>query len=134
MTTMKTDKVVQFKKWRCNVHLEEYVNSNNIAIVLRNADCIMEDEFIEYPDMADIAVATVNIPGITLKTHEVAIKDYSENEGMLKALILADIVAMPHKFVKGGYVEFPVCKLKIKPEDYEKKAEKQSCSDNCPGQ
>jgi len=110
---MKTDKVVQFKDWRCNIHLEEYVNSSNIAIVLRNADIIDEDECKELPDMADIAVATVNITGVKLQHDEVAIKDYSENEGMLKALIMANIVHMPHKFVKGGFAEFPVCKLRI---------------------
>lgn len=131
---MKTDKVVQFKDWRCNVHLETYVNSNAIAIVLRNADPIREEECREEPDMADIAVATVNLPNINLNPDEVAIKDYSENEGMLKALIMANIVHMPHKFVKGGYSEFPVCKLRIKPEEYEKETQGQSIADNRSGQ
>ena len=130
---MKTDRVVQFKDWRCNVHLEKYVDNDSLAIVLRNADPIREDECHEEPDMADIAVATVNLSNIKLQADEVAIKDYSENEGMLKVLILANIVAMPHKFMKGGFAEFPVCKLIIKPEDYEEKAEKQSNTINRSG-
>ena len=117
---MKTDKVVQFKDWRCNVHLEQYVDGGT-AIILRNADMSVESDFVVYPDTEDIAVATVKIPGIILPDNEVAIKDYSENEGMLKALILADIIAMPHRFVRQGFADIPISKLKIKKEHYEKK-------------
>lgn len=130
---MKTDKVVQFKDWRCNVHLERYVDNDSVAIVLRNADPIKEDDYQEEPDMADIAVATVNIPKIKLNLDEVAIKDYSENEGMLKALVMANIVHMPHKFIKNKFTEFPICKLRIKLENYETKKERQPITDNRAG-
>ena len=53
---------------------------------------------------------------------------------MLKALIMANIVHMPHRFVKGGFAEFPVCKLRIKPEDYETKTERQSVTADGTGQ
>ena len=60
-----------------------------------------------------VAIATVNIPEIPLESDEVIIKDYSENEGMLKALLTAGIVAEPHRFVGSGFVTMPVCRLLI---------------------
>ena len=45
---------------------------------------------------------------------EVAIKNYSENEGILKSLIKAGIVAPPHRDVPSGFVFIPICKL-LKP-------------------
>lgn len=39
-----------------------------------------------------VATATVNIPEIQVADDEVLIKDYSENEGMLDALIQAEII------------------------------------------
>lgn len=45
------------------------------------------------------------IPG--LEPDELAIKDYSENEGMLKALVEAEVVLHPHRLLNG----FPVVKL-----------------------
>lgn len=42
---------------------------------------------------------------------EVAIKNYSENEGMLQFLVKNNVVEPPHSFVQSGYVSFPICKL-----------------------
>lgn len=53
---------------------------------------------------------TVWVPG--LKSGEVAIKDYSENEGMLATMINHGIVHPPHRHVASGFVTIPVCKLK----------------------
>ena len=47
-----------------------------------------------------------------LQSDEVAIKNYSENEGILKSLLKARIVAPPHRFVSSGFVQIPICKLK----------------------
>lgn len=55
------------------------------------------------------ATATMWISG--LEKDEVAIKNYSENEGMLHALMSAGIVEAPHRTVLNGYVTVPVCKL-----------------------
>jgi len=57
--------------------------------------------------------ATVNLPDEVLGEDEVFIKDYSENEGMLSALIEAGIVADTGRRVRTGYVEVPVCKLLV---------------------
>jgi len=42
----------------------------------------------------------------------VAIKNYSENEGMLQFLLENDIVEKPVTFVEENYVSFPICKIK----------------------
>ena len=69
---------------------------------------------IDINDHSPIAVATVNIPEVKLKTDEVIIKDYSENEGMLEFLVDNNIVSKPTGFIEIGYVIAHVCKLLIK--------------------
>lgn len=46
-----------------------------------------------------------------LLTGEVAIKNYSENEGILDDLIKEGIVAKPHRKIRSGFVEIPICRL-----------------------
>ena len=57
-----------------------------------------------------VAIATVNLGGLAMD--EVAIKDYSENAGMLALLLKADVIYPPHRFLQSGYVSFPICYLK----------------------
>lgn len=65
---------------------------------------------MDAADHLPYANCTINIPG--LEIDEVAIKDYSENEGMLEFLISEDIVEKPHREVYSGYVSIPVCRIK----------------------
>jgi hypothetical protein len=70
---------------------------------------------IKLFDMSDgfpFATATVCVEDDLLKEGEVAIKDYSENTGILDALIEADVVESPHAFIQSGFVKIPICKLK----------------------
>lgn len=53
-------------------------------------------------------VASTNLDA-NLPKNMVAIKDYSENEGMLSALTEAGIVSEPVGYIASGFVEFPVC-------------------------
>lgn len=46
-----------------------------------------------------------------LEQGEVAIKDWSENEGILEFLVQNKIVKEPHRFVESGYVKVPICEL-----------------------
>ena len=46
-----------------------------------------------------------------LEPGEVAIKDWSENEGILDFLVQNKIVKEPHRFVESGYVKIPICEL-----------------------
>ena len=59
------------------------------------------------------AIATASIPELEMVEGYVAVKDYSENEGMLKFLIDNNIVEPPVTHVESGYVSLPICKIKI---------------------
>jgi hypothetical protein len=61
-------------------------------------------------DGTPYATATAVIDG-KLEQGEVAIKDWSENEGILEFLIQNEIVKEPHRFVESGYVKVPICEL-----------------------
>lgn len=103
---------IKFKDWLCNIELHEYVN-HRTAILLVNANEVKEDN-IKYPvGTLQIAVASVNLPNVLLDNDEVAIKDYSENEGILECLIDNKIVSEPIRFIHQGYVSIPICKLLI---------------------
>ena len=77
-------KEVKFKEWNCYVFFTEYVNSKNVAIRL------MEIETGEA-----IGTCTVNLPEVVESYKPldvVVIKEYGENEGILKVLVDAKIV------------------------------------------
>jgi hypothetical protein len=71
---------VQFKQWKCHLVIGEYSN-NRIALTL-----------IDAMDGQPIAVASVNMVEDKITKGCVYIKDYSENEGMVHALIDANII------------------------------------------
>ena len=56
-----------------------------------------------------IATATSWVEG--LDVGEVAVKDYSENSGMLDFLLDVGVVEPPHRTLGNGLVVFPVCML-----------------------
>lgn len=60
------------------------------------------------------ATATLCVEDELLKPDEVAIKDYSENVGILESLIDAEIIDYPHAFIWTGHVRIPICKLIVK--------------------
>jgi len=70
-----------------------------------NPSLQLYDAVEHYP----YATCTVNIPG--LGSDEVAIKNYSENEGMLDFLVSEGIVDKPHREESSGYVTIPVCRF-----------------------
>ena len=67
-------------------------------------------------DGEPVATLTVRVPG--LDENEVAIKNYSENEGLLDVAIDAGWVDPPHRTVAVGYVDVPVCKIKAWPDGF----------------
>jgi len=70
---------------------------------------------IQLYDVADgmpYATATVAVEDGLLKEGEVAIKDWSENAGILDTLVDAEVVEFPHAYIQSGYVKVPICKLK----------------------
>src|SRR5690606_13888910 len=97
------DTVVQYKEWPCRLKYGFYEDNGRIAIQLIH---------VETGEL--VSVATVNLP-VKLRHDEVLIKDYSENEGMLEALVNAGVVEDTGKRVASGYVEIPVCRLLKRP-------------------
>jgi len=90
---------VLFRQWKCLVQIRYYDNDRP-AIVLTDAN-----------DKDTVAVATVNVPECPLEEGEVIIKNYSENEGILKCLIKARVISHPVRFVQTGFTVCPVCML-----------------------
>jgi hypothetical protein len=72
-------------------------------------------QLFDMEDGFPYCTATIALEDVTLQEDEVAIKNYSENEGILQSLIKADIIEAPHTFIHSGYVKIPVCKLKTFP-------------------
>jgi len=73
-------------------------------------------QLYDVMDGMPYATATVCAEDNLLKEDEVAIKNYSENEGILEALVDGGIVDHPHAFIQTDYVKIPVCKLLSKTE------------------
>jgi hypothetical protein len=96
---------VKFKEWNCVAVFEKYRNGRT-AIQLMDAE-----------DGSPIATATVNLPDFPLAEDRVAIKDYSENEGMLDALVEAGIVEELGLHAETGFVTVPICKLLVGEDD-----------------
>ena len=88
---------MRFKKWDCVISVGKYENGNTA---------------IQLFDGEPIAIATVNL-GEKLPKDLAYIKDYSENQGMLDALLKAGVVEdiVGHK--RSGYVMIPLCRLNL---------------------
>lgn len=111
---------VKFREWICVPQFGRYPN-NRIAIRLYNANAMKEDGLTYAPRTVPIAVATVNVVDYKqLKPNQVIIKNYSENEGMLDALIDAKIISSPVGMVNTGFVQCAVCDLLIDVEELAK--------------
>jgi hypothetical protein len=90
---------VRFRDWDCLVEKRQYANGRPAL------------QLIDAEDGSPIGTATVNLPDVPLGKNQVAIKDWSECEGMLKALTEAGIVKPTGQSVASGYVEVPICEL-----------------------
>lgn len=90
---------VSFREWTCSVQKRQYDNGRPAL------------RLIDAEDGSPIATATVNLPDVDLSKNQVAIKDYSENEGMLDALVAAGVVKPTGQTVRSGFVEVPVCEI-----------------------
>lgn len=97
--TRTGDVIRQFRHYEVVVKFAQYANGRT-AIELRDAH-----------DGSPVAWATVNLPAENMDTNEVAIKDYSENEGMLLWLMEQGIVSEPKRIAFSGYTAIDVCEL-----------------------
>lgn len=83
-------------------------------------DCFFRTGYYENGNLAveiwsaedgPITKVTVN-PGLSIYTDHIAIKDYSENEGMVSWLISEGLIEdTPTRIIVSGFVEIPVHKL-----------------------
>ena len=101
---------MKFKKWDCAVELGQYSNGR-LAISLVSAH---SDEDLDIYQGEPIATATVNVPEITVNASQVIIKDYSENEGILKFLQDNGFVSEKTKTHSLGFVEVHVAEKTAK--------------------
>jgi len=67
-------------------------------------------QLYDSKDGTPYATATSSIKE-NLEQGEVAIKDWSENKGILDFLVQNKIVKEPHRFVESGHVKIPICEL-----------------------
>ena len=98
---------MRFMNWDCNIVKTHYTNGRIALQLVATADDLDNDVYEGEP----IAMASVNLPEVSIAADEVFIKDYSENEGMLMALVKAGIVKDTGRRVQSGFVSIPVCKI-----------------------
>lgn len=70
-------------------------------------------QLIDLEDGMPFATASVAMTNIDLNPNEVCIKNWSENEGLMEAMIAANIISEPLYTVPSGFVEVPVCRLLV---------------------
>jgi len=68
-------------------------------------------QLYDVDDGCPYATASVELEQ-PLLDGEIAIKDYSENEGILDMLVEHGVVDKPHRFANSGFVTIPICMLK----------------------
>ncbi len=98
---------VNFLNVDCKVNKQQY-NNGRTALELVAAKDDPEHDIMEGEP---ICTATVNVPTVALGVDEVIIKDYSENQGILDALLDAGIVETTGRYVESGWVRMPICVL-----------------------
>lgn len=102
---MKAKESVLFRTNKCFVEIMDY--DGEIVIDL-------------YSVRGKKLVATASVGlRVSVPPGYVAIKDYSENSGMLQTLVDAKIVAEPSYYVPAGFVEIPVCEVLAEVVKYE---------------
>ncbi len=100
MTTIR----VLFNGFSCTPTFHRYAEGDGIAIRL-----------VDFEDGSPVATATVN-PTVAVPAGCVAIKDWSENEGMLAACVAAGLVADTGVRIRCDYACAPLCRLLVPPE------------------
>lgn len=94
---MLTTEAFTYKKEQVVLDMQRYANGQSAVVLLTTEGEVQ-------------AVATVAIDE-QLAEDEIAIKNYSEGEGMLEFLLEVGIIKSPHRFVPSGYVNIPICRI-----------------------
>ena len=96
-------KTVKFLGEQCTLKFNTYHNGQN------NLQLISEDGY------SPMATASVCVEGLTQAKDTIFIKSWSENQGMLEALVEAGIVENTDRVIPSGFVYINVCKLLVDP-------------------
>jgi len=81
----------------CSIKVCKYSNNRPALVIYHEGEVLL--------------TATVNMPDSNVPEGYVCIKDWSENEGILKALIENSIIAPPEFYILLEFVTVSVCKL-----------------------
>lgn len=103
----------------------KYAKAENPQIVFASYQFGQSAALIIREHGETVAVASVNLAEV--KTGYIAIKNYSENEGVLEWLIENKIVSEPGQYVRSGFVKIPICKLLV-----DKTPKTDSMNQKCP--
>lgn len=94
---------------KVELHKSNYIRNGANSL---QADC--ESEIGDgIPFRERYAILSVNLIEESLANDEIAIKTWSENEGMLDQLIEQKVVSEPLRQVETGFVHAAICKLLI---------------------
>ena len=69
----------------------------------------IENEEEGYTEPA--CTASVNLPDEEIEPGYVAVKDYSENEGLYELMVQKGHIEPAIRYIRQGFVTIPVCKL-----------------------
>jgi hypothetical protein len=108
--------LVRFKEWTCKMNFAQYGNGRTAI------------ELVDAETHEPIARATVNLPDAYLEDDEIFIKDWSENEGMVAALVRAGVVSESIGYEPSGFVMVDKCKLLKPPSMFEENINEDSNS------
>jgi len=90
---------LSFGEYDCTLTKHQYENG-------RVALCLNETDTGE-----PFCVASVNIPEFNLRSNQVLIKNWSENEGVLESLVEARVIEDTGEQVNAGFVYANLCYL-----------------------
>ena len=88
----------------------EYPNCEFVTGYYPNGNLALE---VAIKDEGPLCTCTVN-PGQTVGSHAIAVKNYSENEGMVEVLTEMGIIGRELYRIPSGWVEIPVHELTAK--------------------
>ncbi len=92
----------------CSLHFFKYINGQQGLAI--------QDEYGH-----SLINVTKYLFGQLISKNQILIKNYSENEGILKCLIEQGIIADTSITVQSGYVDLHICELLIDPKNYQEK-------------
>ena len=100
-------KAIVFLNINCQLWVNKYSKPENHSLQLVSA---MDDDEREIHRGELVCTASVN-PPVKLRDNEIAIKNWSENEGVLQVLQANGIVSEVRRKVPSGFVLIDICEF-----------------------